>query len=551
MLLLPAKFKKDFLALILLTIIGLIFLRFFFLPTFPSTHDGQNHLARLANLDLAFRDRHFPFRWATNLNHQFGYPVFNFNYYLPEFLSLTVSKANLSFETSLKIMIAAAYIFASLFWYLFLRLYFKPLASFCGGLFSLSAIYPLVIIWVRGSPGETLALALFPLILLLIKRLSQKPSRILFFLTTVSLSAFLLAHNITVLFGLPILFIFSLLNRRSWFITVSPFILSLGLSLFFWLPVVIEKQFTYLKYFDSSGYLAHFPSFWQLIYSQWGFGYSVPGTNDGFSFQLGLFHWLAIVASLAIFIFLKTTTLIKQTWLFFVLIFLVYLFLTLPISAFIYRFLPFLNFIQYPWRLLLFLTLSSIWLAAFVVSQKPKLGLFLSLSAAIYALIIAKPQGGFNWPNHYYYLFPFTSTVGQEAMPIWFDEAKNSQLFDSSDKVVGAANFNLNLWKTQTHVYEVTVDKDTTVFEKTAYFPGWELTVDGKPSAIIYDNKDYPGLIGFRLTAGTHTIQTQFTEHTPARRVGDSLSLISIGLFILSLIFFPKIIIYFADRHLR
>jgi len=536
--LLPAKFKTDCLALILLTLVGLIFIRFFFLPTFPSTHDGQNHLARLANLDLAFRDGHFPFRWATNLNHGFGYPVFNFNYYLPEFISLTVSKANLSFETSLKIMIAAAYIFASLFWYLFLRLYFKPLASFCGSLFSLSAIYPLVIIWVRGSPGETLALALFPLIFLLLKLYLAKPNRLKFFLTTICLFLFLLTHNLTVLFGLPILFVFSLLNRRSWFITVAPFIFSLGLSLFFWLPIVMEKQFTYLKYFDSAGYLAHFPSFWQLIYSRWGFGYSVPGTADGFSFQLGPFHWLAVIIS---FIYLKKTTLIKRTWLFFALIFLIYLFLTLPISAFIYRSLPFLNFIQYPWRLLLFLTLSSIWLAAFVVQHQPKLGLFLSLSAVIYALIIAKPQGGFNWPNHYYYLFPFTSTVGQEAMPVWFDEAKNSQLFDSSDKVVGPLNFKPSLWQTQTHIYEVTVDKAAAVFEKTAYFPGWELTVDGKPSAIIYDNQDYPGLIGYRLIPGTHTIATRFTEHTPARRLGDSLSLISFGLFIFNLIAFPKL----------
>lgn len=537
MLLLPAKFKTDCLALILLTLIGLVFIRFFFLPTFPSTHDGQNHLARLANLDLALRDRHFPFRWATNLNHGFGYPVFNFNYYLPEFLSLTVSKANLSFETSLKIMIASAYIFASLFWYLFLRQYFKILASFCGSLFSLSAIYPLTIIWVRGSPGETLALALFPLILLLIKLFQAKPNRLKFFLVTVCLFLFLLSHNITVLFGLPILFVFSLLNRRSWFVALAPFILSIGLSLFFWLPVVMEKQFTYLKYFDSAGYLAHFPSFWQLIYSQWSFGYSVPGTNDGFSFQLGPFHWLAVLIS---FIYLKKPTLIKRTGVFFALIFLIFLFLTLPISAFIYRLLPFLNFIQYPWRLLLFLTLSSIWLGAFVARHRPKLGIFLALSAVIYGLLIAKPQGGFNWPNHYYHLFPFTSTVGQEAMPIWFDEAKNSRLFDSNDKVVNVANFNLNLWQTQTHVYQVTVDKDTLVFEKTAYFPGWELTVDGRPAAIIYDNQEYPGLIGFRLTAGAHTIETRFTDHTPARRLGDSLSLISVGLFILALTFFKK-----------
>ncbi len=536
----PVKLKKDWLALILLTVVGLIFIRFFFLPTFPSTHDGQNHLARLANLDLAVRQRHFPFRWATNLNHGFGYPVFNFNYYLPEFLSLIVSKANLSFETSLKIVIAGTYILGSLFWYLFLRRYFKPLAAFCGGLFSLSAIYPLVVIWVRGSPGETLALALFPLILLFIKLYQAKPGRFKFFLTTILLFLFLLTHNITVLFGLPLIFLFSLLNRRSWFLNLAPFVLSLGLSLFFWLPVLLEKQFTYLKYFDSAGYLAHFPSFLQLLYSSWGFGYSVLGTKDGFSFQLGPFHWAIVLIAIITFLFQKKIKKLTSVWLFFALTFLVYLFLTLPISGFIWRVLPVLNFIQYPWRLLLFVTLASVWLAAFVANQKPKLGLFLALSATVYALIIAKPQGGFNWPNHYYHLFPFTTTVGQEAMPIWFDEAKNAPLYNSTDKVVGADNFKLTLWQTQTHVYEITVDKDTAILEKTAYFPGWELKIDGQPAPIDYQNPDHPGLIGYQLTPGTHTIATTFTEHTPARRLGDSLSVISLGLFACALIFFPK-----------
>lgn len=528
--------RQDIIFLCLLVIVGLVFMRFFFLPTFPQTHDGQNHLARLANLDLAVRDGHFPFRWAINLNHKFGYPVFNFNYYLPEFLSLLPFRLGFSFEASLKILIVAAYIFGSLFWYLFLRQYFKPLAAFSGGLFSLAAIYPLTIIWVRGSPGETLILALFPLIFLLLKLFLAKPNRLYLFLSTGVLFAFLLSHNITVLFGLPLIILFILLQKPLCFKSFLPLILSLGLSMFFWLPVVAEKQFTYLKYFDSLMFINHFPSLTQLLYSPWGFGYSIPGLKDGFSFQLGPFHWLVVLASLFLFFRLKQKDHLKKIFLFFAFIFAIYLFFTLPVSSLFYRLLPFVNYIQYPWRLVLFLTLSAVFLSAWLTEHKPRLGISLAILAVIYGLVIAKPQGGFNWQDDYYYLFPFNTTVGQEAMPIWFDEAKNSSLFDSIEKVYGADQVTIQSWRTKKHLYEVTAVKVGLVQEKTAYFPGWELKVDNQPTQILYEDKEHPGLIGYQLSPGTHSIETTFTDHTPARRIGNTISLVSCGFFLLFLI---------------
>ena len=528
--------KHDLIYLSLLLIIGLVFMRFFFLPTFPSTHDGQNHLARLANLDLAVRDGHFPFRWAINLNHKFGYPVFNFNYYMPELLALFPFRLGFSFEASLKILIVTAYIFGSFFWYLFLRQYFKPLAAFCGGLFSLSAIYPLTIIWVRGSPGETLALALFPLIFLLIKLFSSHPNRLNLFLLTGVLFTLLLSHNITVLFGLPLIILFVLIQKQVRLINFLPLILSLGLSMFFWLPVVLEKQFTYLKYFDSLMFINHFPSLTQLIYSPWGFGYSIAGLKDGFSFQLGPFHWLAVLASIFLFFRLKQKDHLKKTFLFFGSIFGIYLFFTLPISGLFYRLLPFVNFIQYPWRLVLFLTLPAVFLAAWLSTHKPKLGLTLAILAVIYALFITKPQGGFNWKDDYYYLFPFNSTVGQEAMPIWFEEAKNATLFDSIERVYKADEVTIQSWRTKQHLYQVTINKAGLVQEKTAYFPGWELKVDGQKAKILYQDPVHPGLIGYQLSPGIYTIETSFTENTPARKLGDTISLISLGLLAFFLI---------------
>jgi len=56
-------------------------------PGLPFTHDSQNHLMRIANYTIALREGQLPPRWAPNLNNRFGYPVFNFNYPLPNILT--------------------------------------------------------------------------------------------------------------------------------------------------------------------------------------------------------------------------------------------------------------------------------------------------------------------------------------------------------------------------------------------------------------------------------------------------------------------------------
>ena len=103
------------------TILGLVILRGFLRVGFPQTHDGDMHLARLANLNLAFHDHHFPFRWARNLNHEFGLPIFNFYYYLLELLAFIPMKLGLTIEHSLKLVTVLAYLGTAKIWYWWLK----------------------------------------------------------------------------------------------------------------------------------------------------------------------------------------------------------------------------------------------------------------------------------------------------------------------------------------------------------------------------------------------------------------------------------------------
>ncbi len=72
-------FRKNraFLLVFLLSLIPLTSL----LPNgLPVTHDGQDHIARIANFYSSLSEGNIVPRWAENLNWGFGHPVMMFLY---------------------------------------------------------------------------------------------------------------------------------------------------------------------------------------------------------------------------------------------------------------------------------------------------------------------------------------------------------------------------------------------------------------------------------------------------------------------------------------
>jgi len=539
---------KPYWPILVILFVSLVLLRSFFKPGFPETHDGQSHLARLANFHLATIDRHFPIRWARNLNYKFGYPVFNFNYFTPYVLALIPGQLGLSFEASFKLVFIFSLFFGGLFWYLLLKKKFGSIPGLVAGLFYISAPYQLVNILIRGSVGEIVALGLFPFLFWSIDWLVDKPSRLSFLTTTLGLATLALTHNISFFFGVPILGLFALMLiwlKKDWHrlrpVIVS-FIFSVGLTLFFWIPALLEKKFTNLDSIEMSyEYIKHFPSLGQLIYSPWNYGFSVEGLKDGFTFQLGPFHWLIGLLSIAVLIktYLKSK---KLNWwgIFFTLIFIVSIIFMMPITLPIWKILPMVRYIQFPWRLLGFSIISVTVLAGFLAKKLPKISFILVFGAIIYSSLIAKPGGWFNWNDDFYYNFPFSSSIKGLNMPKWFtlevDQRSsfgNRNMFD----LEGITSFKEFSWKTQKHIYQLNASRETKIFERTAYFPGWQVTIDDQPTQIDYQAKQYPGVISFTVPQGEHLIETSFTEATPARRLGNALSVVSLISF-LSFLYF-------------
>jgi len=541
------KLLKSYWPILVILTVSLFLLRSFIKPGFPETHDGQLYLARFANFHISILDDHFPIRWAPNLNYKFGYPIFLFNYYTPYILGMIPKFLGASLQTSFKLVIWFSFFIGGLFLYLLFRKKLNPKAGLISALVYLAAPYQMLDIFVRCSIGEIVALGVLPFMLWTIDNLIAKPNRLNFFITTLGLAFFSLTHNIIFFFSTPVLILFTLFNTRSQkklsFKALKPIILSFllaaGLTLFFWAPALLEKKYTNIDLLAqmSSEYQDHFPTFKQLVYSPWGYGYSYLGEDDKMSFQIGPIHWIISILSITLIALkIKKSRKIEFFPAFFGLLFLGSIFFLTPTSLPIWKILPLVNYVQFPWRLLTFATLASAGLAGFLAKRLSKLALILTLLALIYVSFLAKPAGWFNWDDHFWHEYPFNTSIGGANTPRWFNDVQNIDLkpghfFDLN----GISSFNEVSWKTQKHVYEISAPRETEVLERTAYFPGWEVKIDGINTPIDYQKQAYPGIITFKVPPGNHTIVTRFTENTPARILGDSVSIFSLIIFLLIL----------------
>ncbi len=129
------------LLLLFLSIIPLVDL---FHPGLPITHDGQDHVARIANFYTNLQEGNIVPRWAGNLNWGYGHPILMFLYPLPSYIASLTHLVGFSFVDSVKIVFGASFVLSSLFMYLWLSDFMTKEAALGGGLLYIFAPYRFV-----------------------------------------------------------------------------------------------------------------------------------------------------------------------------------------------------------------------------------------------------------------------------------------------------------------------------------------------------------------------------------------------------------------------
>lgn len=311
-------------------------------PGFFSMQDDMQ-VFRLQQLDQCLGDGQIPCRYIRDGGLGYGYPLYDFYPPLPYYTAEIFHLAGFSYIDSLKIVYIIPGFIRPLGMFLLAASIFPLAPALLSSTLYTLAPYLAVDGYVRGALGEYWALSLAPLILYF---LSQNRSLGLI----LSLAALFLSHNLTGLYFIPFLFLFSLINKKLIFY-LKNLLVSICLSAFFLLPAFFEKQFTTVSTMTEGyfNFVNHFTTLRQLFISRfWGYGASLWGPVDDMSFQIGYLHWLLPLIS-TVLVFQKK---FHKIHLLLLSVAAISLFLTHNKSTFIWQAIPLLPYYQFPWRFL-------------------------------------------------------------------------------------------------------------------------------------------------------------------------------------------------------
>lgn len=499
----------------------LIFLWFFaafplFGNRFIPTHDGEYHLIRIYEFSKMLREGHLVPRWAPGLNSGHGFPLFIFHYPFPNYVGSLFYLLGLPLVQSFQYSLGMSLFVAMVGCYIFLRKHHSVVSSVFGVVLFFSVPYLYVDVYVRGSIGELWAIAWTWCALagIVWRRI---------ILSSLCIGLIIVSHNIMAMIMIPFLAIFMGLLYRNMLISL---IGGIGVSAYFWLPALFERQ--YVIGLNTVTYSDHFPHITQLLFPSWGTNFSQPGIVAGeISQQIGIVPLVILLVS--------CVALLKQyssTRLLFFVFSITGIFFLLPLSDFLWRMIPFLQFIQYPWRLLSVLLITIPFLGAFFVRRIASL-IFLGGIAIVLSFSYMRPVTYEPREDAYYLNNPSftdgTSSLGNSFSTIW-----TPWIRERYASVVSGGGKMRDVRETSISVsFSVEINEETLLRIHRTYYPGWRVIANGREIPIDYSR----GVIDITLPErGVYNVKAIFGE-TQTRRIANAVSLITLSLMINFVVF--------------
>lgn len=527
-------------------------------PGYFNMHDDLQMMRQLS-MEKCFLSLQIPCRWVPDMGYGYGFPLFNFYPPLPYLLGQIVRLVGFSFVDTVKIVAVLAFVLSGVGMYFLAKQFFNKFGAIVSAVFYMWAPYHSVDIYVRGAMNEAWALVWFPLTFLFSYKLITETKNvkryvILTFLAWVGL---LLSHNLMAMIFAPLFGIWCLfwIVRKRGFRKIVPLAISgifaVCLTAFFTLPVVLEQKFTHADSLIQGYYEfnAHFASISQILVSRfWGYGPSVwMAQDDKMSFQVGHIHWILALIMIVIIIvktithFRKTKKIkIDDTALMVILLFVggwLAAFMTHERSTFIWKLVPTLRYVQFPWRFLTLAIFCFSFLAGGLVLFLPKKVGKWVLGLLVVGLVI------FNWnyfkPEHGR-LGPLTDE--EKFSGVAWDLQQTAGIYDYLpaeaktapkaprkylvENLTGEDGITNVYEKTNFASFDISVTKDTEIRLGIFKFPGWKVFVDDKEIESFVPKSEEWGRMHVVIPAGSHKVEVKFYD-TPIRTIGNVVSLVS------------------------
>ncbi len=520
----------------------------------PKSDDGLMHLYRLVALDYSVRHGDLWPRYSPGM--AFGYGIPTFNYYSP--LSLYPMEA---LHLALGLRPVDAFLWGVML-YLFLGTLGAYLlgAAWGGPLVGLGAAtayayapYTLINWTQRGAIAELLALALLAWAMWAFRRLSLYGRRRDFALAVGCFTLLILTHNITALIGAALLAAYSAL---LWWVSPQPprAFIWLGLALLFplalaavyWMPALFELDYVQIwraavgvetlsagGAFQTLGQLLAWPhtaditqlrvlSARPLGWPQLALGMlgAILIMRNKTAEHRPLYHWLAFAAPLSALLTL----------------------MQMPFSAAVWRSVPLLTFVQFPWRLMgpLSLLLSvpagagialaaqhirrPLWRVAWVGLALLSM-IVLAIPWLYSAYVPDAPTASIVEVQNFERRTSFIGgTAAGEYLPRWVavmpDPDRLLGLYAQSDVIPRLqpspdVTIEHMAWGMKSATLSLRVRRDTRLVFDWLYFPGWWAELDGERVAVTPTEPN--GFVSVAVPAGKHRLRLGFGL-TPLRR---------------------------------
>jgi uncharacterized membrane protein len=547
------KLLKNLLPLIVVLIFSVFTIWPFLRSGFFPMHD-DTQVARVYEMAKGLTDGMFPVRWSADLGYGFGYPLFNFYDPLPYYVGGIIEIVGLNALLATKVMMTLGVMLAGISMYFLGKEFWGKPGGILSALFYMYAPYHAVDIYVRGDVAEFWAYAFIPLVFLGLWKIYKAEKWRYVALASVSFALVVIAHNLTAMMISPFLalfaayLIFKAKKKKVIVYLFLAFAIGVLLSAFYWLPAILEMQYTNVASLIGGGsnFRDHFVCLSQLWTSPWGYGGSAKGCVDGLSFMIGKYH---LLLSLLLFLFALVALTSKKYFNSFskeklIILtlsfagFLISIFFTLQISQSIWELVRPMAFFQYPWRFLLtvvffasFICGSLLWVVEKLTTNKTIIIVALIIFSCFLVLVSVKffvPEKYLQVNADYYtntnVLQWKTSKISDEYLPKNFMRPQ-SQKQIATLAALNTKNSRLISVSKNTQAINLTINAAISerIILPLAFFPSWHAYLD-KNSIPIFENSqgseiDFP--------KGQHVLKLVFKQ-TPVELLGDLISLAGI-----------------------
>jgi hypothetical protein len=538
--------RLDLLAsFVILVIAGIFVLDVFLTPGRLASFDAPFHITNIAQFQLALQDGDFPVVWMDGVAN-YGLPMSIVAHQLTNYLGGVFTFFTSDPVLSLNVLSFIGIFLSSIFYYFFLRIYFRPVPAFAATFLYTFSAYKIINFYIRGAVPELFSGIFLPLMLIGMYLFIKRDRLNGFFLLAIATFLLALNHPMMLLIYAFIYFpylVFLLVTKddridlkqirhrkivKKLLATALAMGIGVGMASYYIVPLNLEIKYFYYGLVNNHLTPNNYLDFSDFLTVNWQYFTASEVYTRGHIIQFGAIESVGLLLGLGIVIWKhiikkdRTVGIVEYT----VATSVILILFTSPIVDILYANISILSNIQFPWRMLSALMFLAPIVYAYIFNKYVRevfvLG-FIGIVAYMYfPQLYGKNYVAFDTSEYYFTPYNHHSVL---MNTIWSGKTEEYPVKSIKPAVIeGMGTIVQRDQRNSSRTYKINATTPIRMVDYTFYFPGWKATVDGVEVPIEFQDPKYRGVITYPVPQGEHIVQLTF-EDTKVRLLGKMLTI--------------------------